>query len=509
MKQFNLKPFLLVCFILLFVNCQKEEVFSETEEASFVTDNPIALDFKTKGNFLVNPYRSKENIVNARSSNEQSSPNIPFEEEYGIVDYPDLVVIDSSNTNTLFPLLDENRKVKGWLVGFFNEDSIIEYRVKKQETDLIIGEEDRLIYWKGDENLYYYEDNSTGEQRKSTAFNAHTNSSSRSTTVCGHVYENVCSSVDIGGVSSGGSSWGEGTEDNASVCNLIYKGYQCWESGTEHFVNNDNDGGGSGDGTGWVDPTDDTSGGGNPPDNSCPDGTVPDGYGNCLPVCDNGYVRNENGDCIKDPCITITAKNEDSGYLSKINELKGKTGLREENGYSEDINGYYTKLTAEANGHSINIPPSSARLGVMHTHLKNFMNGNIGPDGSPEIVKPLKMFSPADLRKFLNFVRNAHFHNRPLTDAYVTMVSSNGVYTLRFTGDFSQVNIAWNAKDRAIKKKYKQLIFNHGEEAGFLRFMRDIVKTSGISLYKVGNNGTIKEKKLNNTGKKSISIPCN
>ena len=515
------KPFkvLVLSFMaLLLFNCE-EDTFIEDEnsieEIPLIIDNPIALDIQSRSQALVRPFKTKtvsdQITFSANGAVEEEEKWVTFEQEYGLIDYPDMIVTDSVNTATLFPLLNEQRQLVGWLKGFYNENGNIEYRVNKVESDIQLGEDERIYYYFPDDKLYYFNATSQEAENVTTGIEGATNTSiSGSTLVCGDVYESVCISVGTGDFSNE-DQFGTG-EEGDFTCYLDYKGYQCWYADSEEIENADGtDGGGpTGDGE-WEDPFEGAEGtGSGDNDNSgeeegstCPPGTEPDGAGNCIKTCDGGYINDGNNNCVLDPCADINSKNTNTEYTSRINMLKEKVGDKQETGYGENTDGGYDVLDETVNdGHSLKFPHKNNRLGFMHTHINNFIKGT-------DVIKPIRMFSPADLKEFLNLVRLAHFNNRDISKVYGTMVTKEGVYTLKFLGDNIQdLSIAFDPDDdkELFKRYFKE--YDSLEEA-FLRYMQNETNNHHVALYRQEADGTLVRRKLDALGNHMQSDPCN
>lgn len=212
----------------------------------------------------------------------------------------------------------------------------------------------------------------------------------------------------------------------------------------------------------------------------------------------NEVILNENED---DPCKNIKLQIQNPNYTQQANELKGKTGQNKETGYKQNKDGSQVPLTAINNGHSLNIPVDANTVGYMHTHLNDYNTGKTDPKTGWEIIEqPIRMFSPADVIKFLQIVKNTKYNGVPTQFTYGTMISSSGNYTLRFTGDvdfdFSHLK---PAKD--YEADYEKIIKEKGYERGFLNFLKDFIKVDGIELYRIKNNNEVEKKTLNSQGK--------
>ena len=253
-------------------------------------------------------------------------------------------------------------------------------------------------------------------------------------------------------------------------------------------------------------------------------GNCPDGYkknpttGKCESICTGGKYYNEtsqkcecpegtiednNGNCVKNPCQNIKLQIQNPRYTTQANELKEKTGLRKETGYKQNKDGNQVSLTQTNGGHSLTIPIDNNTVGYMHTHLNDFNVGDTDGDGIDDTIEPIRMFSPADIIKFLQMVKNSKFNGVPTHLVYATMISSIGNYTLRFNGniDFSITHLKSANDYRAEYKKYFEEDYKNNNERAFLNFLKDIIKVEGVNLYRIRNNGDIEKKTLNDNKK--------
>jgi len=209
------------------------------------------------------------------------------------------------------------------------------------------------------------------------------------------------------------------------------------------------------------------------------------------------------------PCQTIAQKIADSTYQAKVAFLRTKFNLHHETGFSENTSGTFTALTA-AGANAMYLPISSGIIGYMHVHQNDY------EDSNGDLKKPYKIFSPADVIMFLRIARQAAEDGTDLEDIYGAMYSGDRNYILKFTGnggdlpsDADMHNMLVNSKPW--RDRFKDEIKNYDDydkEKMFINFMNSIMGVEGVSLYRVNNNGTIKEvrPKWNNT---SITIvPC-
>lgn len=118
-KKINLVKGTVLMFLLLF-SCEKE---SNQEVITELITNPIALDILTKKDLIVKPYHWEKNKLASKTT------QVSFEKEYGTPKNSSLTVVDIAKTTTLIPLVDTNNNLKSWLVGYYNAEGEIVYRV--------------------------------------------------------------------------------------------------------------------------------------------------------------------------------------------------------------------------------------------------------------------------------------------------------------------------------------------------------------------------------------------
>ncbi|WP_144891522.1 hypothetical protein [Flavobacterium tiangeerense] len=209
-----------------------------------------------------------------------------------------------------------------------------------------------------------------------------------------------------------------------------------------------------------------------------------------------------------DPCDEIKSQTTNPDYKAKIEILKGKTGLKMETGFSEKADGTFSELqngSGGTNSNSMSFTIDSNTVGYMHTHVDPYESGRYNSDGEPELLAPIKMFSPADVGRFLELLVNAQTNNISIAEVYGTMISSSGTYNLRFDGNITDVRTDFNWKE--LKSSYVKAIEDYGLEKGFLKFIKENVGVNGISLYKIKTNGAIENKTLD-LNSKLTTIPC-
>lgn len=209
----------------------------------------------------------------------------------------------------------------------------------------------------------------------------------------------------------------------------------------------------------------------------------------------------------KTPCDKIRKQITNATFKSKLNDLRTKTGLEKESGYSQNRSGVFTTLTANG-ANELNMPDDATRMGFMHTHIDTYYTYDDYGDLVPNT--PIKMFSPADVKSFLVMVVNAQTYNTPIADVYGMMVSSEGTYQLSFTGNVADIKskyatINWGDN---LNDTYKQIILENGVKKGFLQFLQDKIGITGIELYQVDANGGGGRIILGSDGE-PVGINCN
>ncbi|RNA61453.1 hypothetical protein D1631_05650 [Chryseobacterium nematophagum] len=201
-----------------------------------------------------------------------------------------------------------------------------------------------------------------------------------------------------------------------------------------------------------------------------------------------------------DPCSKIKQQKGKAEYNQKINDLKGKTGQQTETGYSQRTNGnysYHNNATNNSSSNALSLPNSSLVenkdiSGYMHTHIDDFN----GDDGLTRMG--IKMFSPADIGYFMDMLANAQAQGRSLGDVYGVMVTSTGVYQIRFTGNANQIKTFTKQQIKALTEPYKKNMGNTKNlESNFLKFLKNKMGIEGVNLYKTPPVGKAKEIKIN------------
>ncbi len=227
-------------------------------------------------------------------------------------------------------------------------------------------------------------------------------------------------------------------------------------------------------------------------------------------TCPQGYVKDSNNNCIRveDPCDDISVQRTNSNYQNIHSQLEGKIGLRVESGYLENKNGTFTRLNSRNNGHSLTINIDRRNTtGFIHTHTNDFFTGRFDRITGEEIIeKPIKLFSPSDIIKFLQLVKFSKHNGISLSKIYGTVVSIKGTYTLRFTGNIDDIKSSYSLDNDEYKKYFTKKHKNDIEKA-FLAYLKDKIDLDGLRLYKIEDT-KVEEKTLNATSGEVDSEDC-
>ncbi|PRB00941.1 hypothetical protein CQ046_17210 [Chryseobacterium sp. MYb7] len=200
----------------------------------------------------------------------------------------------------------------------------------------------------------------------------------------------------------------------------------------------------------------------------------------------------------QDPCKKMKTLSTNANYKAKVDLLASKVGLKKETGFAESKSGVFTELlpaVSTENSDGMTVTVTSDLKGYIHTHLDDYDTGKTNEDGYPFINEPIRMFSPADVNTLMTMAEMAS--NGDYTDLYGTMVSSDGNYTIKFSGTPSDIKTGFDGEQWRID--YKDFIDKESGtlEARFLMFLKYKMNVKGIDLYKIKSNGTIQKKTLN------------
>ncbi|MDR7693544.1 hypothetical protein RIU14_01985 [Riemerella anatipestifer] len=207
----------------------------------------------------------------------------------------------------------------------------------------------------------------------------------------------------------------------------------------------------------------------------------------------------------RNPCKKMKGKFEDPIFKKNFERLQKKEtlDLDHELGFAESYEkSTPTLLTNRTGTTSVRLPEDGrSYYGFMHTH--NNKEGVV------------RIFSPADVATFLSScVRNAE-EKENASDAYAIVVTSEGSYTLKYTGDgnYSLGPNQLSQWDTWYRKNYSNLIENDqfiqpNVERVFTQFLKEVVRIEGLEVYK--STPTSSEKmEYNGENQPVKTTPCN
>ncbi|WP_200588095.1 hypothetical protein [Pedobacter segetis] len=212
-----------------------------------------------------------------------------------------------------------------------------------------------------------------------------------------------------------------------------------------------------------------------------------------------------------DPCSRIKSKNTETIYHNKTEDLKDKTSLTYETGFAGTKSGDYTDLTtggSTADEKYLDIIIDDDTEGFNHTHVDDYSIEQ--DDGTTVSVKPIRMFSPNDVNTLMQIV-DRNKNSGDFSPYYMSMTSSDGNYTIKFTGSSADIKTGFNTP--AWNKEYIKFMDNdlQSNEKLFLRFLQEKMDITGVELYKINDNGSVEKKTLttNANGKPVVeTTPC-
>jgi hypothetical protein len=130
----------------------------------------------------------------------------------------------------------------------------------------------------------------------------------------------------------------------------------------------------------------------------------------------------------------------------------------------------------------------------------DYINSQINDNNVKQKIETLK--DSTGIKHETGYVQN---RDGTFTKLNATVITSTGNYTLRITGNKNDITGLKETKD--YRDDYTEYLDDKGNEKGFLHFLKDHIKVTGIELYKIKDNGTIKKKSLNINGRVE-SEPC-
>ncbi|MCL1665445.1 hypothetical protein M2T78_14345 [Elizabethkingia ursingii] len=213
----------------------------------------------------------------------------------------------------------------------------------------------------------------------------------------------------------------------------------------------------------------------------------------------------------QDPCISMKTQKESIDFKNNITDLKGKTGLKKETGYTQ--NGatgkydYQDNASATETANSLRLPDAKQNniKSYSHTHVDDYKYTD--SDGNEIIRTGIKMFSPADVSYLMDMLQNAKDRGINFSDVSGTMVTSSGTYTLRFTGNEYQLKSFTETQVSGFTEPYKTFMTDNSNlslEQKFLQFIDSKMNVKGMQLFKLNDDGTTTKTQLN-SDKSSVS----
>lgn len=226
----------------------------------------------------------------------------------------------------------------------------------------------------------------------------------------------------------------------------------------------------------------------------------------------------DSNEGLQDPCQEILDQMADSNYIQQVhNELNNQAAFTAhvEKGFAEyaSPNERFQELSLLPNGFSLEIPSIPSTIGTAHVHNDDFYTPHPNNPNLLDIKEFIRMPSPADIVKFLLHIKYANLKGRPLIGSYLNLYSSDGIYALRFTGNYNDVSLKYHdlrakAFEKKLDKYYKIYFSNYPDkEKAFLLFLRNEINIGGIRLFKINNENTIEEKTLNDNAE-VVTTPC-
>lgn len=206
----------------------------------------------------------------------------------------------------------------------------------------------------------------------------------------------------------------------------------------------------------------------------------------------------------KTPCEKLKLQNN-AAFKDKVSELDKDSifNKKKETGFANAYgNTPYEALQNSEDG-NVKLPIGNKYFGFMHVHLNK--------------AGVIKIFSPADITTFLtSCIRNAQQVGN-MADAYAMVITSQGNYILKYSGDGSysigpnQINNwqIWYETEFAKIANEDGTFSQNNIEKLFAQFIQEKVNIAGLEVYKTdkitGNASKLQYNGLNNPVQ---SIPC-
>ena len=225
------------------------------------------------------------------------------------------------------------------------------------------------------------------------------------------------------------------------------------------------------------------------------------------------------GNPMDTPCKKIKEQREDEDFKEKIQDLQSKTGLKKETGYTHRSDGsstYHDNASATDEKNTLHLPKATLSNNknitcFTHTHVDDFWYTN-----SEGIYRPkegIKIFSPADINYFMQLVINAQEEGRPLDSVCGIMISSMVNYQIRFTGNQYQIKTFTKAQLDIFRVEFEKYMRYRKDkskslEFGFLKFLDEKMNLKGVVLYRMNDDNSTTEIKLNSNKSETTESKC-
>ncbi|MCL1672193.1 hypothetical protein [Elizabethkingia ursingii] len=205
-----------------------------------------------------------------------------------------------------------------------------------------------------------------------------------------------------------------------------------------------------------------------------------------------------------DACSKMKAQRENLEFNNRITNLKGKTSLKKETGYTQNGStgdwDYQDNANATETANSLRLPDAKQNniKSYSHTHVDDYKYTD--SDGNEIIRTGIKMFSPADLSYLMDMLENAKSRGINFLDVSGTMVTSLGTYTMRFTGNEYQLKSFTETQISGFTEPYKTFMTDNSNlslEQKFLQFADSKMNVKGLQLFKLNDDGTTTKTELN------------
>ncbi|MDQ0783445.1 hypothetical protein [Chryseobacterium sp. W4I1] len=250
-----------------------------------------------------------------------------------------------------------------------------------------------------------------------------------------------------------------------------------------------------------------------PPKNPKPTGGGPKGgctgYNNCFdPSGGSGGGGGNNTPTPEppvNPCEKLKAQNQNANFKAKVDNLKTKTNNSSESGYrvgspppgSGQTTTQYQELSNKPGTNKLDFKIFNTTYGIMHSHY----------DGL------IPIFSPGDINLFIQLLQNAQTNNIPLSEVFLSVVTSQGVYQLRGDGiDVGSLSMYTDAQIETFNSIYSESMGNPNISATdlqkeFLKFMKVNMNIDGAKLYETDSDGSSKQLVLNGNNLSTPNCP--